>query len=98
MTDRHPTQYQFILHERCLTRHNLNTHGLYIRFHGWFGFALFCIYVCWVLWLRSTDEGLEFQKEHGLRLRLPSILYLAVYVGWCFCVATRGVKVNPLAQ
>ena len=66
--------------------------GLYIRFHGWFGFALFCTCLFWVLWLRSTDEGLEFQKEHSLLLSLPSILYVAVYVGWCLWVATLEIE------
>jgi hypothetical protein len=72
--------------------------GLHIQFYGWFGFALFCIFACFELWLRSTDEGLEFQNKHGFLLRLPSILYVAGFVGYCLWAATQGFKVNPLAQ
>jgi len=72
--------------------------GLRLQFHGWFGFALFCICICWTLWLRSTDDGLESQEKHGLLLSLPSILYLVGYVGWCLWVPTHGFTVNPLAQ
>lgn len=67
-----------------------------IQLHGWIGGLIFIVGVGFTLWLRSSDEGLEFSERNESLFAFAYVAQVLLFVLVGLWVATNGFTVNPL--